>query len=173
MTKRNGKPAPPPVVPPALPAGQVDSQKALATIPPISREPSAIRQGFADLVAEHGLEFARQVIRGDVMVKVRDAEGRETGVTVSAGVGDRTRVLDIASRYSLTPAQQLTVSWKIAGPENIRGLFVKLEQLLTERGINAQEFGEELARRCLADAETAPLVSAEKVAALPGPSNFR
>lgn len=184
MTKRNGKPRNKPAAPEqaeyevvateaastalAPPQGQPEG-KALA---PIGREPSAIRQGFADLVADHGLGFARQVLRGDVMVKVRDAEGKETGVTVSASVPDRARVLDIASRYSLPPAQQFAVSWKVAGPENIRALFVKLEQLLTERGINAQEFGEELARRCLADAETAPLVSAEKVAALPGPSNF-
>jgi hypothetical protein len=68
--------------------------------PNAGRPPSAIREAYR-LAAADRLAFVSSVIDGDPMVKMRDAEGVETGATVSAPIGDRLRAWEALNKYGL------------------------------------------------------------------------
>ena len=68
--------------------------------PNAGRPPSALREAYR-LAAADRLPFVASVIDVEPMVKVRDEFGVETGVTVSAPIGDRLRAWDALNKYGL------------------------------------------------------------------------
>lgn len=72
------------------------------------RPPSAIREQLRGDF-DRRRRILREIADGKAMVRVRDAEGKETESLVSAAPRDRLRAIDIMGKYGIGTVRELTV----------------------------------------------------------------